>query len=40
MNRREIATWKKVEISEAVNSFISIYLFSGHITETRTYEEI
>lgn len=36
----EVARWKEVDRIDAWNSFISIDLFSGHVTSMRFYEEI
>ena len=35
----EVAWWKEVKRSDALNSLISIYLFFGYITSMRFYEE-
>ena len=36
----EAVLWKEVDSGDALNPFISIHLFLGHIPSTRFYEEI
>ena len=40
MKWSEVAWWEEVDRGDALDSFLSIHLFFGHITYTRFYEEI